>query len=71
MDTKQELLTRIAKIQDEDLLEEILAYVNYCEEPTRPMTKEELAEKLRQSHADIAAGRVISHEDLKEEMKNW
>jgi predicted transcriptional regulator len=80
--TKLELIKLLMSVENESLLqeiksilksnsnsvsEEILVYTTKGE----PLTKEEYLAKIQQGIDDIEAGRVISHEDLLNEIKTW
>jgi predicted transcriptional regulator len=80
--TKLDLIKLLMSVENESLLqeiksilksnsnsvsEEILAYTTKGE----PLTKEEYLAKIQQGINDIEAGRVISHEDLLNEIKTW
>lgn len=80
--TKLELIKLLMAVENESLLqeiksilksnsnsvsEEILAYTTKGE----PLTNEEYLAKIQQGLDDIEAGRVISHEDLLNEIKTW
>ncbi len=64
----------IDSIDDEKILtavKDLLSYAHLRQEHLKPMSVEELKERALVSERAIAAGNVISLEDLKKEMLTW
>jgi hypothetical protein len=65
MDIRSEKLKAIEKLlktQDEELIDKINSLLN--EALLKPMTVEELGEKLNKSEKDIKEGRIHTHEQV-------
>jgi Txe/YoeB family toxin of Txe-Axe toxin-antitoxin module len=59
---KLKVIEKLLKTQDEKLIEKINSLLN--EAILKPMTMEELQEKLKKSEKDIKEGRVHAHEEV-------
>jgi Txe/YoeB family toxin of Txe-Axe toxin-antitoxin module len=59
---KLKVIEKLLKTQDEELIEKINSLLN--EAILKPMTMEELQEKLKKSERDIKEGRVHAHEEV-------
>lgn len=57
----------ILKSNSNSVSEEIVAYTTKGE----PLTKEQYVQEIQKGLNDIEAGRVISHEEFLNEIKNW
>jgi hypothetical protein len=73
---KLTLIEWLARLQDEATIHKIenlqkKARIVAYEESLKPMTSKELIERAKRSNDDIAAGRIISTEDLEKESANW
>ncbi len=68
-----ELIRQIANTDDVVFLSKLKEmYHDFKQgQEIKPMTWEELDERLTKAHQDIEAGRVKSHEDFVKESENW
>lgn len=57
----------VSKLEETLRQEKIKKY----EASLKPMTKEELNERIRQSEEDVKKGRFIDIDDMEKEMENW
>jgi predicted transcriptional regulator len=69
---KQILIERIEDVQDDDILEAIQRMLDVSSSSDKIYKLSDQERKsIQASRADIANGRVTSHEDLKKEINEW
>ncbi len=71
---KYSIIERLMETNDEKLLKEVAGLVRpkpipYMENEPKPMTVEELEEKIERSRMDAAEGKVHTSEELKEHFR--
>jgi hypothetical protein len=72
---KLNLITYLAQVQDEVLLEKLESYILKNEEEfyseLKPFTIEELVNRIKKSELDFKEGEFKSQEDLEKTSENW
>lgn len=70
---KLNLISYLAQLQDESLLNEIGEYISKLkgEDLTKPFSVSELNERIKKSEEDFKNRRFKSHTDLEDQSKNW
>lgn len=63
----ENLIKKMYVLVKENDLNEIVGYAA----DRKPITKKDLIARAKQANKDIAAGRVITQEDLEKEAENW
>lgn len=70
---KLNLITYLAQLQDESLLNEIEEYISKLKEEdlTKPFSVSELNERIKKSEEDSKNRSFKSQTDLEDQSKNW
>jgi predicted transcriptional regulator len=74
MDLKAErslLIKEIKQVEDISLLQAIKAVLHYGLKNERRISVEQYNRELEEAEAEIDRGEVITHEELKKQMKTW
>ncbi len=70
------LIEEFLRISDESLISKLESFIKQeknksLERDLRPISLSEFHEMIDQAKSDRDAGRVISHQDLKQKVKTW
>ena len=73
---KLNLIEEFLRISDESIIEKLEYFISIekkkqYDRDVKPMSLKEFHEMIDQAKKDKAAGRVISHEELKKRVKSW
>jgi hypothetical protein len=68
---KLNIIHRLIRVTDEDLINKIDTLLSSNTEDISPMTLEEFYSKIDEAENDIANGNIISHDDLIKSVEKW
>jgi hypothetical protein len=72
---KFKVIEYLIQLQDQELFSKIeniiLRSKNSKLQHPKPLTREEVISRAKQSNEDFASGKVITQDELKSEIKNW
>ncbi len=69
---KSALIERLAQINDRSLIQAIKHLVDFgLREKVEQISLEQYNLEIDEAEAEMDRGEYVSHEDLKEQMKNW
>lgn len=65
------LIEYLIHLTDEKIFDKIESLIKSEEKYEYPFTRDEMVARAEEANADYAAGRILTTEELEEEMKNW
>lgn len=68
---KVDLINKITSLTDSDILQDLLQFLQFQTDESIYLTTEEEKKAIAESRNQIAAGEVITNEELQKEFQEW